>query len=289
MEAILEAAAKASICACKGVRVCPLCSGDDPSSRSKLAAMKRAEADPSIVYQVRARSDWENREGKKGGEEGRSAWRRVCGCDKVDGEEVGEIEVWCVKAEGVEGVEGELDRIDAAVQKAFAQVKLVPNFVSEEEEVTILESLAGKEWVVSQSGRLKQDYGPKANFKKKKLKMEGFSGLPSSTPIFYRNLCELGLARGFLPVEAGAIAYVKSRRSAIDAHVDDEWVWGEHLLTLSLCSSCIMSFDAHLLENGEWVAGKSGQSREEKRRDEEGGGKEGRVGEEKKGEANMSE
>ncbi len=39
------------------------------------------------------------------------------------------------------------------------------DFVSEEEEEKLVESIGKEEWRESQSGRRKLDYGPQANFK----------------------------------------------------------------------------------------------------------------------------
>jgi DNA N6-methyl adenine demethylase len=53
-------------------------------------------------------------------------------------------------------------------------------FINEaEEEMIVGELLAQEEkWVDSVSGRRKIDFGPQANFKKKKLKQGHFEGLP---------------------------------------------------------------------------------------------------------------
>ncbi|VDM80626.1 unnamed protein product, partial [Strongylus vulgaris] len=41
-----------------------------------------------------------------------------------------------------------------------------------------MEMIDGVDWMLSQSGRRKQDYGPKVNFKHKKVKTDTFVGMP---------------------------------------------------------------------------------------------------------------
>ena len=47
---------------------------------------------------------------------------------------------------------------------------------------------------------------------------------------------------GFNPVEMCNLDYSSSRGSAIDPHKDDEWLWGNHLVTVNLLSSTILTF-----------------------------------------------
>ena len=62
----------------------------------------------------------------------------------------------------------------------FSGFYIFSDFIGEEKETQIVEELLSKKekWVESVSGRLKMDYGPQANFKKKKLKQGNFEGLP---------------------------------------------------------------------------------------------------------------
>lgn len=53
---------------------------------------------------------------------------------------------------------------------------LIPGFLSADEEKQLMEMIDGVEWAQSQSGRRKQDYGPKVNFKHKKVKTDTFVG-----------------------------------------------------------------------------------------------------------------
>ncbi|KFP85581.1 Alpha-ketoglutarate-dependent dioxygenase alkB 4, partial [Acanthisitta chloris] len=108
----------------------------------------------------------------------------------------------------------------------FPGVFLVEEFISEDEECEIVELMDQDDWKPSQSGRKKQDYGPKVNFKKQRLRAGSFTGLPSF---------------GFLPVEQCNLDYRPERGSAIDPHFDDWWLWGERLVSLNLLSKTLLS------------------------------------------------
>ncbi|XP_013379730.1 alpha-ketoglutarate-dependent dioxygenase alkB homolog 4 [Lingula anatina] len=110
-------------------------------------------------------------------------------------------------------------------------------------------------WVNSQSGRRKQvvafvftikeelsfDYGPKANFKKKKLKLGCFNGLPAFCKTLVERMQRTEQLRDFVPVELCDLEYVPDRGSAIDPHFDDFWLWGERLVTLNLLSDTYLT------------------------------------------------
>ncbi len=86
-----------------------------------------------------------------------------------------------------------------------------------------------------------QDFGPKANFKKKKAKIGKFTGLPSFTKGLVDKLKSVEELKDFVPVEVCHLEYSEKRGSAIDPHIDDSWLWGERLVTLSLCSTSILT------------------------------------------------
>ncbi|XP_054765943.1 alpha-ketoglutarate-dependent dioxygenase alkB homolog 4-like [Lytechinus pictus] len=115
-------------------------------------------------------------------------------------------------------------------------IQVIPDFITDQEEVETVHRIERSPWKASQSGRLKQDYGPKPNFKRRKVKQGGFTGLPTfSKPLVSRmnRLPELG---DFLPVEQCHLEYTPDRGSAIDLHFDDFWLWGNRLVTINLLS-----------------------------------------------------
>ncbi|XP_076779338.1 alpha-ketoglutarate-dependent dioxygenase alkB homolog 4 isoform X3 [Arvicanthis niloticus] len=123
----------------------------------------------------------------------------------------------------------------------YPGVTLIQDFVTPEEEAEMVRLMDCDPWKLSQSGRRKQDYGPKVNFRKQKLKMAGFQGLPGfSQKVVQR----MGLYPGledFQPVEQCNLDYSPERGSAIDPHLDDAWLWGERLVSLNLLSATVVS------------------------------------------------
>ncbi|KAK2881920.1 alpha-ketoglutarate-dependent dioxygenase alkB homolog 4 [Channa argus] len=129
----------------------------------------------------------------------------------------------------------------------FPGVLLWDNFISEEEEKELISTMDQDVWNQSQSGRRKQDFGPKVNFKKRKVCIGSFSGLPPlSQKLVLRMQQEPSLA-GFQPVEQCNLDYHPQRGSAIDPHLDDSWLWGERLVTINMLSNTTLTMS---LENG---------------------------------------
>ena len=88
-----------------------------------------------------------------------------------------------------------------------------------------------------------QDYGPKVNFKRQKVKLGSFNGLPPfSERVVKRMQSELEELRDFTPVELCNLDYSPERGSAIDPHMDDSWIWGERLVTINLLSPTYLTF-----------------------------------------------
>jgi len=110
------------------------------------------------------------------------------------------------------------------------------NFISEEEENLLCQGIDQIPWVDSQSGRRKQDFGPKVNFKKKKIRIDTFQGFPAFSRFIIDRMKSVDKLADFLAVEMCNLEYVPSRGSAIDPHFDDFWLWGERLVTVNLLS-----------------------------------------------------
>jgi alkylated DNA repair protein alkB family protein 4 len=131
-------------------------------------------------------------------------------------------------------------------------VFLKENFLTEDEENLLMDHINRTNWVESQSGRFKQDFGPKVNFKKKKLKTDQFIGLPSYSRFLVERLQSLREFEDFVPVELCNLKYLKERGASIDPHVDDVWVWGPRLVTFNLMSHTMLTMtpSADLLATG---------------------------------------
>jgi alkylated DNA repair protein alkB family protein 4 len=133
---------------------------------------------------------------------------------------------------------------DAAIVACnFTGVTVVPEFVSAGDEAIMLHYFDGRDWKPSQSGRRKQDFGPSVNFKRQKVKMVNFEGLPKLSRLVIKSMVErVECLDGFVPVECGVIDYDPIMGAAIDRHQDDKWLWGERIATLSLLAASVMTF-----------------------------------------------
>ncbi|RNA10764.1 alpha-ketoglutarate-dependent dioxygenase alkB -like protein [Brachionus plicatilis] len=120
---------------------------------------------------------------------------------------------------------------------------LQENFISYDEEQFLLSAIDKSKWVESQSGRFKQDFGPKANFKHKKLKCSTFTGLPVYSKFLIQRLQNSSneKVKTFVPVELCNLRYESSRGACIDPHFDDFWLWGERLITFNLLENTFLT------------------------------------------------
>uniref|UniRef100_A0A8C3PG54 AlkB homolog 4, lysine demethylase n=1 Tax=Chrysemys picta bellii TaxID=8478 RepID=A0A8C3PG54_CHRPI len=123
----------------------------------------------------------------------------------------------------------------------FPGVFLLEEFINQDEESEMVQLMDQDDWKLSQSGRRKQDYGPKVNFKKKKLKAGGFIGLPSFSQEIVQRMKAHSALEDFFPVEQCNLDYLPERGSAIDPHFDDWWLWGGRLVSLNLLSKTVLS------------------------------------------------
>lgn len=135
-------------------------------------------------------------------------------------------------------------------------VHVFEEVITPEEEAAIVSSIDKTEWVNSQSGRRKQDFGPKLNFKKKKVNLSGFAGLPSYVKDIWERLTNQygkdgGVLSNFLPVELCNLEYDPSRGSSIEPHFDDFWVWGTRLVTLNYLSPTALTLTRPPKEDNE--------------------------------------
>uniref|UniRef100_A0A3Q0RT23 AlkB homolog 4, lysine demthylase n=1 Tax=Amphilophus citrinellus TaxID=61819 RepID=A0A3Q0RT23_AMPCI len=134
----------------------------------------------------------------------------------------------------------------------FPGVFLWENFIAEDEEKELISTMDQDVWKQSQSGRRKQDFGPKVNFKKRKVRMGGFSGLPALSQKLVLRMHQEPTLAGFQPVEQCNLDYQPERGAAIDPHLDDSWLWGERLVTINTLSdtTLTMSLEQGLPELG---------------------------------------
>lgn len=124
----------------------------------------------------------------------------------------------------------------------FPGIHIYCDFISETEERRVCDKIYETPFCLSQSGRRKQDYGPKVNFKKKKLKLAEFTGLPEFSKDIYDRMKRVDVLSDFKPVELCNLEYSAERGASIDPHFDDFWLWGERLVTLNLLSDSVLCF-----------------------------------------------
>lgn len=120
-------------------------------------------------------------------------------------------------------------------------------------------------WDVSQSGRRKQvcyiflisaitillqlnifqNFGPKCNFKKRRISMGNFNGFPLSTKFVQDRFEQIPTLKNFFTIEQCSLEYRPESGSSIDPHVDDCWIWGERIVTLSLQADTVLTLTPH--------------------------------------------
>ncbi|CAG0894702.1 unnamed protein product [Darwinula stevensoni] len=116
-----------------------------------------------------------------------------------------------------------------------------PDFLTQEEADALMEGMDALPWSTSQSGRSKQNFGPKCNFKKQKLKLGSFQGFPSFSEFVQEKLSSVPLLSNFKTVEQCNMEYDPNRGACIEPHVDDCWVWGERVVTLNVIGDAVLT------------------------------------------------
>lgn len=137
----------------------------------------------------------------------------------------------------------------------FKGLFIVQNCFELEEVHQILSEISKTAWSASQSGRLKQDFGVKINYKKRKIKskLEDIQ-FPKYKQVIEEKLSKLNLEpfNNFSIHEIGNLFYQKELKSHIEPHIDDAWVWGDRIVGINLLSNIKMSFthEVELIEAG---------------------------------------
>ena len=121
-------------------------------------------------------------------------------------------------------------------------VSVYEDFISSAEEKELVSEIDKLPWSASQSGRCKQDFGPRANYKKQKLNLNGFVGLPRFSQYLRERVLTLENMKDFIAVEQCNLDYKPEVGSSIDPHRDDCWLWGERIVIINLLSDTIMNF-----------------------------------------------
>ena len=129
-----------------------------------------------------------------------------------------------------------------ASNQRFFGLEIIRDFISLDEEAKLIHDLdTTLPWDTSQSGRRKQNFGPKTNFKKRKVKLGSFNGFPAVTKFVQDRFMAIPTLDGYRTVEQCSIEYRPETGARIDPHIDDCWVWGERIVQLNLLSDSVLT------------------------------------------------
>ncbi|XP_015517130.2 alpha-ketoglutarate-dependent dioxygenase alkB homolog 4 [Neodiprion lecontei] len=123
----------------------------------------------------------------------------------------------------------------------YPGVYIEPNFLSKNKAKILIKKLDELPWDLSQSGRRKQNYGPKCNFKRRRLRLGNFSGFPATTRFVQEKFANVPLLQGFQTIEQCSLEYDPLRGASIDPHIDDCWIWGERIITVNITGDAVLT------------------------------------------------
>lgn len=115
------------------------------------------------------------------------------------------------------------------------------DFITKDEEYELMKNIDEMPWDISQSGRRKQNFGPKTNFKKRKIVPGKFNGFPLFSKYLQDRFNSIDILKGYDVIEQCSLEYDPSKGSSIDPHIDDCWVWGERILTINCLSDTTLT------------------------------------------------
>lgn len=119
------------------------------------------------------------------------------------------------------------------------------DFLAEEEEEAFLKQIDEMPWDISQSGRRKQNFGPKTNFKKKKVVPGNFDGFPAFSKFIQERFENVDILKGYETIEQCSLEYDPSKGASIDPHIDDCWIWGERIITVNCLSDSVLTMTTY--------------------------------------------
>ncbi|CRL07167.1 CLUMA_CG020155, isoform A [Clunio marinus] len=129
----------------------------------------------------------------------------------------------------------------------FPGVCIILEFISSEEADSLVKAVdKNLGWDTSQSGRRKKNFGPKVNFKKKKLSIGKFEGFPPCTLFLRQRFKNVDFLKDFITIEECFLEYDTNRGSHIDPHIDDCWIWGERIVTVNCLGNSVLTLTKHI-------------------------------------------
>ncbi|XP_011495694.1 PREDICTED: alpha-ketoglutarate-dependent dioxygenase alkB homolog 4 [Ceratosolen solmsi marchali] len=119
------------------------------------------------------------------------------------------------------------------------------NFLNQDESKSLIRDLDSLPWEASQSGRRKQNFGPKTNFKRRRLRLGSFHGFPKSTEFVQRRFHDFVELKDFRTVEQCSLEYDPRCGASIDPHIDDCWIWGERIVTVNVLGDSVLTMQPY--------------------------------------------
>lgn len=123
----------------------------------------------------------------------------------------------------------------------FPGIYVQLNFLSPAECNNVMQNVDAMPWDISQSGRRKQNFGPKTNFKKRKLRVGEFNGFPKFSQFIQERLNTVPLLTGYQTIEQCSLEYDAQKGASIEPHIDDCWVWGERVVTVNCLGDSVLT------------------------------------------------
>lgn len=211
-------------CGCKGIRTCLLCEKEIPIFQRNELTNQQSSSSPKTTTKIIVYKFCSQCETK--------AWlnddhRTHCNLETYDVATEKLSSLSCQEDEP-QSINPAINCKDNLLPPPFISIEgitLIRDFIDENEEKLIVSLIddpaTPSPWVSSQSGRRKQDYGPKVNFRKQKVKLNGFHGLPDyGHKLLFRKLSTVTqVLNNFIPVELCNLEYVPERGSSIDPHL----------------------------------------------------------------------
>jgi alkylated DNA repair protein alkB family protein 4 len=140
----------------------------------------------------------------------------------------------------------------------FEGLCILRDFLSEEEALALLGTIEQQDFSPAQSGKLKQHYGARVNFNKRRINAKKFEGLPA-----YGHAIEARLKTAFSSIDSSlpadrlrrnealadfeatdlfVLRYEVEEASNLDFHIDDTFAYGEGIFDVSLESDSVLTF-----------------------------------------------
>jgi len=133
----------------------------------------------------------------------------------------------------------------------FSGLCLLPELLSEAEAHALISEIERHPFSPAQSGKEKQHFGPRINFKRRKIKPGPMPTLPIYTDALLararKRLTEIStdaarLLGSFCAADVFVLRYQEQAGSNLDFHIDDTSVYGELIIDLSLESDSHLTF-----------------------------------------------